>query len=190
MTAAPSPDVARFAELTGDELRTRLREALALYVTAMRYPRGTAEQRAPMWLAHVLRVGWRCVAAFDAEDRMTGIAYGYQGAPGQWWHEQVKRGVTERHGAPLADAWMADYFELTELHVLPDAQGQGIGGELVRRLVAGAANRHVLLSTPEGPSRAWNLYRKLRFVDVLRDYQFAGDPRPFGVLGRELPLAD
>ncbi|GAA3037563.1 GNAT family N-acetyltransferase [Actinokineospora globicatena] len=188
MTAVPSPSVARFAELAGDELRGRLREALTLYVTAMQYPKGTAEQRAPMWLAHMLRVGWRCVAAFDTEDRMAGIAYGYQGAPGQWWHEQVKRGVAERHGVAVADRWMTDYFELTELHVRPDTQGQGIGGELVRRLVAGAGNAHVLLSTPEGPSRAWNLYRKLEFVDVLRDYQFAGDPRPFGVLGRTLPL--
>ena len=187
MTAAP--EVTRFAELSADDLRARLREALAIYVTAMNYPTGTAEQRAPMWLAHMLRVGWRCVAAFDAEDTMVGVGYGYQGAHGQWWHEQVRRGVTERRGAEVADAWMTDYFELTELHVRPDTQGQGVGAELVRLLVSGAANRHVLLSTPEGPSRAWRLYRRLGFSDVLRDYQFTGDPRPFGVLGRELPMA-
>ncbi|SDC47864.1 GNAT family N-acetyltransferase [Actinokineospora iranica] len=189
MTAAPSPQVARFAEPTADELRIRLREALSLYVTAMRYPKGTAEQRAPMWLAHMLRTGWRCVIAFDEEDRMAGVAYGYQGAPGQWWHEQVRRGVTEHSGPAVADSWMADYFELTELHVRPDTQGQGIGEELVRRLLAGADNTRVLLSTPEGPSRAWRLYRRLGFTDVLRDYRFAGDPRPFGVLGRDLPLS-
>lgn len=188
MTAAPSPRVDRFAELNSEELRVRLREALALYVTAMRYPKGTVEQRAPMWLAHMLRAGWRCVAAFDSDDRMTGIAYGYRGSPGQWWHEQVRRGVTENRGPAVAEAWMSDYFELTELHVLPDRQGQGIGEELVRRLVSGADTSNVLLSTPEGPSRAWRLYRRLGFDDVLRDYQFTGDPRPFGVLGRPLPL--
>jgi hypothetical protein len=26
------------------------------------------------------------------------------------------------------------------------------------------------------------------FVDVLRHYQFTGDPRPFAVLGRVLPI--
>jgi hypothetical protein len=26
------------------------------------------------------------------------------------------------------------------------------------------------------------------FVDVLRHYQFTGDPRPFAVLGRTLPV--
>lgn len=188
MTAAPSPHVQRFAELGSAELRDRLREALELYVTAMRYPHGTAEQRAPMWLAHMLRPGWRCVAAFDGSEQLIGVAYGYDGAPGQWWHEQVRRGVTEHSGQGVADSWLTDYFELTELHVRPDSQGRGVGEELVRRLVSGVPNRRVLLSTPEGPSRAWRLYRRLGFADVLRDYRFAGDPRPFGVLGRELPI--
>ncbi len=188
VTAAPSPHVQRFAELTSDELRDRLREALELYVMAMRYPKGTAEQRAPMWLAHMLRPGWRCVAAIDDSERMIGIAYGYDGAAGQWWHEQVRRGITDHLGQGEANLWLENYFELTELHVRPDSQGRGAGEELVRQLVSRASNRRVLLSTPEGPSRAWRLYRRLEFVDVLRNYRFAGDPRPFGVLGRELPL--
>jgi ribosomal protein S18 acetylase RimI-like enzyme len=187
VTAVP-PRVERFAELTPDHLRVRLHEALSLYVSAMRYPKGTAEQRAPMWLAHMLRADWRCVAALDAEERMIGIAYGYRGAPGQWWHEQVRRGILERGGPSVADAWLDDYFELTEVHVQPDSQGKGTGEELIRRLLSGVPASKVLLSTPEGPSRAWNLYGRLGFLDVLRNYRFTGDPRPFGVLGRGLPL--
>ncbi|HEV2782967.1 MAG TPA: GNAT family N-acetyltransferase [Actinophytocola sp.] len=187
MTAVP-PRVERFVELSPDELRGRLHEALALYVNAMRYPKGTAEQRAPMWLAHMLRAGWRCVAALDTDERLVGIAYGYRGAPGQWWHEQVRRGIIEQAGPAAADAWLSDYFELTEVHVRPDSQGRGIGEELLRRLLSGVRAAKVLLSTPEGPSRAWVLYGRLGFVDVLRRYRFTGDPRPFGVLGRELPL--
>jgi ribosomal protein S18 acetylase RimI-like enzyme len=188
VTSVP-PRVQRFVELSPDELRPRLHEALSLYVTAMRYPKGTAEQRAPMWLAHMLRTDWRCVAALDADERLVGIAYGYRGAPGQWWHEQVRRGIVEQAGPGAADTWLGDYFELTEVHVLPDRQGHGIGEELLRRLLAGVAAARVLLSTPEGPSRAWNLYGRLGFLDVLRNYRFTGDPRPFGVLGRALPLA-
>ena len=48
-----------------------------------------------------------------------------------------------------------------------------------------------LLSTPEADeekSRAWRLYRRFGFVDVLRHFHFPGDERPFGVLGRDLPL--
>jgi ribosomal protein S18 acetylase RimI-like enzyme len=187
VTAVP-PRVERFAELSPDELRFRLHEALSLYVNAMRYPKGTAEQRAPMWLAHMLRADWRCVAALDTDERLVGIAYGYRGAPGQWWHEQVRRGISEHDGSGRAEAWLGDYFELTEVHVRPDSQGRGTGEQLIRRLLAGVRAGRVLLSTPEGPSRAWNLYGRLGFEDVLRNYRFTGDPRPFGVLGRHLPL--
>jgi ribosomal protein S18 acetylase RimI-like enzyme len=187
VTAVP-PRVERFVDLNQDQLRARLPEALSLYVTAMRYPSGTAEQRAPMWLAHMLREDWRCVAALDPDDTMVGIAYGYRGAAGQWWHEQVRRGIVERSGPAFADQWLIDYFELTEVHVRPAGQGRGVGEGLLRRLLASVPADKVLLSTPEGPSRAWRLYYRVGFVDVLRDYRFTGDPRPFGVLGRRLPL--
>ncbi|GHF86154.1 ribosomal protein S18 acetylase RimI-like enzyme [Amycolatopsis bartoniae] len=178
----------QFVPLTADEFRGRLREALAIYVEAMRYPPGTAEQRAPMWLTHALRDGWRCFAALDAEGTLLGVAYGYRGNPGQWWHEQVRRGLVNTAGEEAAGQWLGDYFELTEIHVRPRNQAGGIGETLLRRLLDGVPNRHVLLSTPEGPSRAWKLYRRVGFVDVLRDYHFAGDPRPFAILGRALPL--
>lgn len=186
-TAVPLPQ-ARFVELTVDELRPRLPEALDIYVSAMRYPPGTAEQRAPMWLAHMLRQQWRCVAALDGNDTMIGISYGYRGATGQWWHEQVRRGLLVSAGSAAVETWMTDYFELTELHVRPTAQGRGLGEGLLRHLLNGVQAGTTLLSTPEGTSRAWRLYRRMGFEDVLRDYLFAGDPRPFAVLGHRLPL--
>ena len=162
-------------------------EALHVYVAAMGYPPGTARQRRSLWLDHVRRPGWRAVGWLDPAGTLLGIAYGYTGGPGQWWYEEVRRGL---HGrlTEMTD----DYFELTELHVRPDAQGGGLGEGLLRALLAGTDRKHVLLSTPEhGPrpaGRAWRLYRRLGFRDVLRDHLFTGDARPFAVLGRELPL--
>ena len=66
-----------------------------------------------------------------------------------------------------------------------------LGEALVRRLLTDRRESHVLLSTPEinGESnRAWRLYRRLGFADIIRGYHFAGDPRPFAILGRTLPL--
>lgn len=186
MTA--SPRLERIVEMTAAELNVRLGEALALYVTAMNYPPGTVEQRAPMWLAHMMREDWRCVVALGEQDELVGIGYGYRGAPGQWWHEQVRRGLMAVSPLAVVDEWLTDYFELTELHVLPRAQGRGLGEDLLRRLLEGVPSSRVLLSTPEGPSKAWKLYRRVGFVDVLRHYQFTGDPRPFAVLGRALPV--
>jgi ribosomal protein S18 acetylase RimI-like enzyme len=227
MTTAP--EEARLVDLDPAELPARLDEALDLYVAAMGYPAGTARQRAPMWLEHSRRPGWRAVVAVDERDALRGVAYGYPGAPGQWWYEEVRRGL-RRAGRPArsggtgllgaglgrllgdtsgaagrapADAdldpwpldgdperYLADYFELTELHVRTDVQGRGLGQALLRRLLDRADASHVLLSTPEAPvpTRAWLLYRRCGFRDVLRHHRFSSDPRPFAVLGRPLPL--
>ncbi len=178
-------------DLSADVMRRRLPEALSVYVEAMRYPRGTEEQRASMWLEHTRRVGWKAVAALDGAE-LLGVAYGYSGAPDQWWQQQVVHGLRRIGTDPdRAEALLGDYFELTELHIHPRAQGHGLGEALARRLLAGRAEAHVLLSTPEisgEANRAWRLYRRLGFGDVIRDYHFAGDPRAFAILGRSLPL--
>lgn len=190
-------------DLSPAAMQRRLNEALSVYVDAMRYPRGTEGQRAPMWLEHSRRPGWKGVAAIDTDAAtgtdsdleagdLIGIAYGYCGAPDQWWQQQVVQGL-RRVGTDQAHvaALMSSYFELTELHIHPRAQGRGLGEALVRRLLSGRTETHVLLSTPEingEANRAWRLYRRLGFTDVIRDYHFAGDPRAFAILGRSLPL--
>jgi ribosomal protein S18 acetylase RimI-like enzyme len=194
-------------DLSPSDMQRRLGDALAVYIDAMRYPRGTEDQRASMWLEHTHRRGWKAVAAVevpgqqDMIDRsagalatapMLGVAYGYCGAPDQWWQQQVIQGLY-RVGADrmrIAEL-MTSYFELTELHIAPRAQGRGLGEALARRLLADRAEAHVLLSTPEingEANRAWRLYRRLGFSDIIRGYHFAGDPRAFAILGRALPL--
>jgi ribosomal protein S18 acetylase RimI-like enzyme len=197
-------------DLSPQDMARRLSDALSVYVDAMRYPRGTEDQRASMWLEHTRRSGWKAVAAVNldnpaeqspddpghpdgiADAPLLGVAYGYCGAPDQWWQQQVIHGL--RRGGMLPaeiDRLMASYFELTELHIHPRAQGQGLGEALARRLLSGRTESNVLLSTPEingEANRAWRLYRRLGFADIIRDYHFAGDPRSFAILGRGLPL--
>jgi len=199
-------------DLSPNDMERRLNDALGVYVDAMRYPAGTENHRAAMWLEHMRRPGWQAVAAVEmvgigeaagaaaeppsaaelGDAPLLGVAYGYPGAPGQWWQQQVVLGL-ERGGSPPQEIaqLMTSYFELTELHIQPRAQGRGLGEALTRRLLANRSERNVLLSTPEtnGESnRAWRLYRRLGFVDVIRRYYFAGDPRAFAILGRALPL--
>lgn len=196
-------------DLSPDDMQLRLPDALRVYVAAMRYPRGTEEQRASLWLEHTRRLGWKGVAAVEipapetgadpvpnstdlATAPLLGIAYGYCGAPDQWWQQQVVGGLRQMGTTPARIAeLMGSYFELTELHIEPRAQGSGLGEALARRLLAGRSESHVLLSTPEitgEANRAWRLYRRLGFTDIIRGYHFAGDPRAFAILGRALPL--
>ena len=192
-------------DLSPDDMTRRLSDALGVYVDAMRYPRGTQDQRSSMWLEHTRRQGWKAVAAVDVPDEsadlstahlsaapIIGVAYGYCGAPDQWWQQQVVQGLRRvgSDSSQIAEL-MSSYFELTELHIHPRAQGRGLGEALARRLLAGRLESHVLLSTPEingEANRAWRLYRRLGFTDVIRGYHFAGDPRSFAILGRSLPL--
>ena len=187
----------RIAELSAHDAQIWLPEALNVYVTAMNYPPGTEVQRAPLWHDHIRRPGWKAVAAIDSpgpagRESLVGIAYGYSGAHDQWWNQQVRSGLV-RAGCSRerVSALTDNYFELTELHVHPSAQGRRIGEQLLQRLVADRSEPQVLLSTPEVDeenNRAWRLYRRLGFADVLRGFTFAGDPRPFAVLGRALPM--
>ena len=103
-------------DLPPTDMERRLGDALRVYVDAMRYPRGTENQRAAMWLEHIRRRGWQGVGVVDVElaegaaapvpsaaelsnAPLLGVAYGYPGAPGQWWQQQVVLGL-QRGGLP------------------------------------------------------------------------------------------
>ncbi|GGR54261.1 acetyltransferase [Actinoplanes ianthinogenes] len=172
-----------------DDLLRRLDDVVAVYGEAMGYRQELLQTRRGYIGSHVRRPGFRAVATLTTEGRVMGFGYGYTSAPGQWWHDQVRYALDE----PSRRQWLADCFEVVELHVRPAAQGHGVGARQLRALLAMAKGTTVLLSTPEADeqvSRAWRLYRRYGFTDVLRHFYFPGDERAFAVLGRELPLAE
>ena len=174
----------RVLRWAAEDLARRVDEALDIYCRAMNYPAETAQARKGYVIVHTRRPGFRAVAAEADDGRLLGFGYGYSGAPGQWWHEEVRRGLPRRQ----INHWLADSFELCELHVDPPVQGLGLGRQLLTLLLDGCPHATVVLSTPEGDTRAWRLYRQMGFRDVRRHHRFPGDDRDFAVLGRELPL--
>ena len=171
----------------GDDLLHRLDDVIAVYGAAMGYHAELLQTRRGYVAAHASRPGFRAVATLTTDGQLAGFGYGYTSGPGQWWHDQVRAALD-----PAArKAWLADCFEIVELHVRPQAQGHGLGARQLRVLLGMASGSTTLLSTPEADevtSRAWRLYRRFEFVDVLRDFRFPGDERAFAVLGRALPL--
>jgi ribosomal protein S18 acetylase RimI-like enzyme len=172
------------ARWSARDLVAHLDEVLGVYGSAMNYSAGLVEGRRGILVAHTRRPEFRAVGTLDEDGKVIGFGYGYRGEPGQWWHEHV-RSCLDPAGYR---AWLSDCFEVVELHVAPEAQGHGIGEEQIRLLLDGVQRRTTVLSTPEGESRAWRLYRRLGYLDVLREIVFPGDDRPFAVLGRGLPL--
>ncbi|MEU4773385.1 GNAT family N-acetyltransferase [Micromonospora sp. NPDC023633] len=177
----------RLVRWTPDDLVRRLDDVVAVYGEAMGYRPELLDSRRGYIATHVRRPGFRAVASLTSEGHLAGFGYGYLGGSGQWWHDQVWRALD----TPARQRWLTHCFEVVELHVRPPAQGHGLGARQLRALLSLAEGTTTLLSTPEADeqrSRAWRLYRRFGFVDVLRDFHFPGDERPFGVLGRDLPL--
>ena len=164
-----------------DELERRRDELLDVYAEAMQVSVAAARARRPIVTAHLDRAGLRTVVATDDDGRLVGVAYGYLGEPGQWWHDQVDAAMTREVSA----RWLAGAFEVCELHVLPSHQGTGTGRALLDALLSGRSGTAVL-TTPDAETRARAFYRAGGWVDLVRDLRFPGDPRSFAVLGLAL----
>lgn len=118
------------------------------------------------------------------------FAYGFRGASGQWWHDVVRSGITAAAGGRTAAAWLADCFEIAEVHVRPEYQGQGIGRAMLLSLTAGCPHRTAVLSTLDAATPARCLYSSMGFTDLLRSFTFPGNGPPYAVMGAALPLLD
>ena len=184
-TPRPAATAARVESWTGRQFAAHLAEAMHIYAVAMKYPEHTGTQRGVSARKHIENAGFACRAALTEDGTLVGFGYGYTTSSGQWWHDLVRRALVRENTA----GWLDDAFELSELHVLPDGQGSGIGREVLTLLAGGIPHAAMLLSTPDSDTRAFRLYRHLGFVDLARNYLFPGDGRPFAVLGARLPLA-
>lgn len=157
--------------------------AAAVYGAAMARPAQLVAQRREIFRNHLTRESFVAVVAVPDGDpgELVGFGYGYLGRAGEWWHDVVAQAL----GAEAAQRWLADAFELAELHVGPGHQGQGTGRVLLETLLAESGGRTVVLSTHDRKSPAYALYRSVGFVDLLRRFVFPGSTEVYAVLGLE-----
>jgi ribosomal protein S18 acetylase RimI-like enzyme len=183
----------RLVPLDASGFRPLAPTAAQVYGEAMRRSPEVVVQRREVITLHLAYPGFVATAAYiDSPDdnppggvsqpALVGFGYGYQGRPGQWWHDIVARAL----GRELSGRWLADGFELAELHVLPAYQGQGAGRRLLRDVMTRATAAHVTLSTPDLETPARRLYRSEAFVDLLEDFYFPGSTEAYAVMGVDL----
>jgi ribosomal protein S18 acetylase RimI-like enzyme len=120
--------------------------------------------------------------------RLAGIAYGYLGARGQWWHDIVSRAMSRRD----RNRWLVPgHFELVELHVAPAFRRRGIGGRLHDALVAAVDGPTAVLSTQVDNEPALALYRRRGWQVVVPSLRFGPGGEEYAILGLDLrPAAD
>src|SRR3954469_3424350 len=109
------------------------------------------------------------IAVAEDEGEGAGFAYGYQGGPGEWWHDRVAGGV----GAAARARWLGPgHLEIVELAVRPQRRRAGLGGALLDAVIeAGGCPRAVLSTRVDAPAydfygrRGWQEIGRLRFGD-------------------------
>jgi GNAT superfamily N-acetyltransferase len=124
----------------------------------------------------------------NPDSQVVGFAYGFHGQSGQWWYDAVWHAIARSAGAGRAAVWLADSFEIAEVHVYKQFQRGGIGTAMLLSLTADRPERTAVLSTPDRDSTARRLYRRLGFTELLTGYSFPGGSPPYIVMGAELPL--
>jgi ribosomal protein S18 acetylase RimI-like enzyme len=183
------PGTALLRELSRREFRAELDELVAVYEAAMDPDPSHLPGRLSIMERHSGNPAFRAIAATaDPGARIVAFAYGFRGAPGQWWHDVVRSGITATSGHAVATRWLADAMEIAEVHVRPEFQRQGIGRRLMHTLTAGRTERTAILSTQDIDSTARRLYRSLGFTDLLTSFVFPGGGPPYAVMGATLPL--
>ena len=175
------------ADLTPEEFVAARSDVADVYRIAFaqeQYPEPEVEVRrfTEVLDRQATRSGFRCKVARTMDRHIVGVAYGYTGSPGQWWHDIVAGALPREQ----ARRWLADCFELVELHLMPHAQGRGIGGRLHDALLEGVPHQTAALSTINTQTRALHLYRKRGWVTLLEDFTFPGGTRPFLIMGLDL----
>jgi ribosomal protein S18 acetylase RimI-like enzyme len=184
------PGEALIRELSRSEFLSDLDALLAIYAAAMHPEPAHLPGRLSIMERHAGYPGFRAiVVTVPPSPQAVAFSYGFRGAPGQWWHDVVRAGVTAASGAIGATRWLADPLEIAEVHVRPGHQHQGIGRSLLRTLTAGRDERTAVLSTQDDNSTARRLYLGMGFTDLLTGFSFPGGGPPYAVMGADLPLA-
>jgi len=167
-------------ELTRAEVRALLARPEELVAV---WPNASGERLDVIVPRHVERDGFRFVAEQDEAGRLAGIAYGYEGAAGQWWHDLVSAAMDDT----ARTRWLRPgHFEFVELAVRPDLRRRGLGGRLHDALLGGLDAPTAVLSTEVDNEAAIALYSGRGWEVIVPELDFGPDFPPFLVMGREL----
>jgi GNAT superfamily N-acetyltransferase len=177
--------------LTSRQFLGEIDAAVAIYANAMEADPAMLPGRRELMRRHAGFSDFRALLARSTEDNhIVGFAYGFHGQAGQWWYDSVWTALSSTLGLASAASWLADCFEVAEVHVDKQHQRGGIGTRMLTMLTHNRPERTALLSTPDRDTTARRLYRRLGFSELVTGYSFPGGSPPYILMGVELPLRD
>jgi ribosomal protein S18 acetylase RimI-like enzyme len=166
------------------DLMARVDDALEVQALAFGLAADEVAIRRQIVLRHLAYRGARALGAITGDGRLVGFVYGMPNDRAHWWSTVVEP-YMRRTGT---DGWLDGSFVITELHVHPDHQGQGIGRRLITTITDTVTEPRSILSAIDADSPARHLYRSLGYTDLARPVHFPSAARPYAVMGAALPL--
>ena len=103
--------------------------------------------RTRFWEQHRGRADFRLITA-ERGDSLLGFAWGYTGERGQWWADMVHEAIETD-----AEDWVGGHFEVVELAVDPEHQGQRARRSAPRR--SAGRSRPRSRAAPDGRRPGW-----------------------------------
>jgi ribosomal protein S18 acetylase RimI-like enzyme len=174
--------LAELQEIPAQEVVGRYRSEIEALWRCV-FPGTTDERFAEILPRHPQRTGFRFLAARNEDGALAGFAYGYEGGPGEWWHDRVASALTPEQRAE----WLAPgHFEFVELQVAPELEGRGMGSRLHDALLAEAPGKTAVLSTERSNERALGFYRRRGWQTLVEEIHFGEGYPPFVVLGKRV----
>lgn len=126
--------------------------------------------------------GYRGFVAISEQGEVAGYAYGYFSQPGQYYHGLLSKAFNPEE----YQKWLVDCFEFVELGVDPAFRNQGLGKQLVNRLLEGTGEKTAILTTQLDNGSARRLYESLGW-DVIKEPFYPNDEgQPYVIMGRAI----
>ncbi|MBJ8325888.1 GNAT family N-acetyltransferase [Streptococcus pacificus] len=118
------------------------------------------------------------IAYVSDDNELLGGVFGYDYLKENYWAKQVNPYLNDDYD------WFVSTFEVNELFVKQETQGQGIGGQLLNALITNVSQDNLLLSTKavhNDPVIAF--YKQHGFRVLLEQFKFKNSSQIFSVLG-------
>lgn len=139
--------------LSDAEVRSRAPEIWDVYVEVFGDRTSYDEWLDGMLLRHAARDEFRFAAALEGSS-LVGFAWGYRGAPGQYYADSVRDAL----GDELADQWQPA-FEIVSLGVRSRRRSGGLGRSLLHMMTRGIVVPALLSTSQDEADPAVRLYR-------------------------------
>lgn len=111
-----------------------------------------------------------------------GFIYGYQSLPGQFYHGILSQAVSSDD----YKKWLSNCFEIVELVVDPSYRRQGIGKNLLERLLENKRMKTAVLTTQVENIPAKALYQSIGFEEIIPSFYPMSPKEAYTMMGKIL----